>query len=219
MARHETTNEQYAAFLNAAGESVRDEWLAFDSRKCRIRRDEASRRWVTDAPRLPVVTVSLAGALAYCEWLSAATGFRHRLPTEIEWEKAARGTASSIYAYGDSYQRFAANQESGALREVGGYLPNGWGLHDLTGNAFEWCSDAYVADAWLLLEPRDRRDGTRPAPPPGRVAEFQILRGGSYALDGMYLRNSFRMRQRPGTRTDDFGFRVVRDAPPERGRP
>lgn len=188
LMRREVTNAQYTAFLNAHTGEPDARWCAFDSRKFRIGRS-GDRVWTTDAPTLPVVTVSLAGADAYCAWRTQITGVRHRLPSEIEWEKAARGPMSFVYAYGNVYRRRAANQESGALRAVAQAPADGFGLFDLTGNAFEWTGDAYAAD-----EP-----------------EFQVLRGGSFVLDGMYLRNSFRMRQRPDVRTDDIGFRVAHD--------
>jgi formylglycine-generating enzyme required for sulfatase activity len=191
LACREVTNAEFAAFLTAAEPHVDEAWCAFDSRKCRVARDGAG-RWTTDAPALPIVTVSLPGALAYCAWRTRATGVHHRLPSEVEWEKAARGPASYVFAYGNVYRRAAANQESGELRAVGRYAPNGFGIHDLTGNAFEWTSDVY----------------------PGAPG-FQVLRGGSFVLDGMYLRNSFRMRQRPDVRTDDIGFRVACDALPQ----
>lgn len=188
LGRNEVTNSEYAAFLSAVEPDVDPAWCAFDSRKCRVARDGGGSGWCTDAPTLPIVTVSLAGAEAYCAWRTRSTGVRHRLPTEVEWEKAARGPASFVYAYGNVYRRGAANAESGELRAVGGHAPNGFGLCDMTGNAFEW-----TADPWPGL--------------PGQ----QILRGGSFVLDGMYLRNSLRMRQSRAVRTDDFGFRVARD--------
>jgi iron(II)-dependent oxidoreductase len=192
LARSEVSNAEFAAFLDAVGD-VDAGWCAFDSKKFRCAR-EANGKWSTDAPDLPVVTVSLAGALAYCEWCTRVTGVRHRLPSEVEWEKAARGPASFVFAYGNVYRRNAANQESGTLRAKGRFAANGFGLWDMTGNAFEWTSDAW-------------QDGKLHS----ARGEFQVLRGGSFVLDGMYLRNSFRMRQRPDVRTDDIGFRVARD--------
>ncbi|HZN41222.1 MAG TPA: SUMF1/EgtB/PvdO family nonheme iron enzyme [Planctomycetota bacterium] len=193
LARSEVSNAEFAVFLDAVGE-VDAGWCAFDSKKFRCTRD-TNGKWSTDVPDLPVVTVSLAGALAYCEWRTHATGVRHRLPSEVEWEKAARGPASFVFAYGNLYRRGAANQESGSLRAKARFAANGFGLWDMTGNAFEWTSDAW----------QDRKQAH------GAPAEFQVLRGGSFVLDGMYLRNSFRMRQRPDVRTDDIGFRVARD--------
>lgn len=194
LARRECTNAEFAAFLNAVEPEVLAAWCAFDSRKCLVARDAAG-RWTTAQPELPIVTVSLAGAEAYCAWRTSATGRRHRLPSEIEWEKAARGPESFVFAYGNVYRRAAANQESGELRPVGRHPANGFGLCDLTGNAFEWTGDAY-----------------RPQPGTPPRANAQVLRGGSFVLDGMYLRNSFRMWQRPDVRTDDIGFRVAIDA-------
>ena len=192
LARSEVSNAEFVAFLDAVGQ-VDAGWCAFDSRKLRCTRD-ANGKWSTDAPDLPVVTVSLAGAQAFCEWRTRATGVHHRLPSEVEWEKAARGPASYVFAYGNVYRRDAANQESGTLRANAVFGPNGFGLWDMTGNAFEWTSDA-----WQDVEQAHA------------AAEFQVLRGGSFVLDGTYLRNSFRMRQRPDVRTDDIGFRVARD--------
>ncbi len=190
LARREVTNAEFAAFLTASEPAVESTWAAFDSKKLRCTRD-AHGAWTTDAPDSPVVTVSLAGAEAFCAWRTRTTGVPHRLPGEVEWEKAARGPASFVYAYGNTYRSAAANQESGTLRAVGSFAANGYGLFDMTGNAFEWTRDAY----------------------PGAVSPpFQVLRGGSFVLDGMYLRNSFRMKQRPDVRTDDFGFRIARDA-------
>lgn len=191
LAKHEVRNAEFAAFLTAMRDQVDEAWCAFDSRKFRCQRS-ADGAWSTDAPDLPVVTVSLAGARAYCAWRTRVTGIPHRLPREVEWEKAARGPESFVYAYGNAYRRAAANQESGTLREVARFAPNGHGLFDMTGNAFEWTDDVYPAR------------GSAPG-------EFQVLRGGSFVLDGMYLRNSFRMRQRPDVRTDDIGFRVLRE--------
>jgi formylglycine-generating enzyme required for sulfatase activity len=193
LARTETTNAEFARFLDAAT-AVDPQWCAFDSRKFRIQRGTDG-HYASDAPTLPVVTVSHAGALAYCAWRTAATGRVHGLPTEVEWEKAARGPASSTYAYGDEFRPDGANQESGELRAVAMYPANGFGLHDMTGNAFEWTADVYGADAYA--------NGRAPT-----AGEYRALRGGSFVLDGIFVRNSMRMKLRPGVRADDTGFRV-----------
>lgn len=197
LATTETTNAEFAAFLNAIGEPSAD-WCDFESRKFRIRRG-ADGAWSTDAPELPVVTVAWTGAVAYCDWLSARLGRRCRLPSEVEWEKAARGPDGFVYSYGNVFTTAAANQESGKLLPVGQFAPNGYGLFDMTGNAFEWTADWYARDAYRVG-----------APP--MAGEYRVLRGGSFVLDGMFLRNSMRMKLRPQVRADDVGFRVAMDA-------
>ncbi len=184
MAETETTNAQYLEFLNALNRCD-ESWIDLGGPKCGIRRLEDG-SFATDAPEMPVVTVSHHGALAYCAWMTEKTGVGHRLPTEIEWERAARGPESTTYAYGDVYDPKAANQESGRLRATRSFPATGWGLFDLTGNAFEWTSSDYA---------------------PG----LKVLKGGSYVLDGPYLRNSFRMWYRPLVQADDIGFRVIRE--------
>jgi formylglycine-generating enzyme required for sulfatase activity len=190
----EITNAEFADFLNGVGE-VQTDWLDLDSRKCRIHRG-ADGHYATDAGTLPVVTVSYRGAVAYCEWQTRAKGRRHRLPSEIEWEKAARGPASATYSYGDTFTQDAANQESGELCPIAEHQANGFGLFDMTGNAFEWVADVY--DRAAYAKEAISADG-----------EYRVLRGGSFVLDGMFLRNSMRMKLRPGVRADDVGFRVV----------
>ena len=197
LAAHETTNAQFTHFLNALGEQEVDPaWLDLQGRKCRIQWSAIESRYTTDAPKLPVVTVSHSGASAYCQWLTRGTNRSHRLPTEAEWEKAARGPGSRVYAYGDTCRTLAANQESGRVLPVGSFAASGFGLFDMTGNAFEWTKDVY-------------RSGRANADD----MSYRSLRGGSFVLDGIFLRNSMRMRLRPSVRADDVGFRVLREAP------
>lgn len=210
----EVTNREYCAFLNCAA-AIEESWLDFGSHKCRVRRVGSGAGWQTDAPELPVVTVSRIGALAYLEWRSRISGVLHRLPTEAEWEKAARGPNSRIYDYGNEFRRNAANQESGSLSERRAPPVGGFGLSDATGNAFEWVSDPYDPRAYAerigktdepLTDARRNEDSD---------PSF-VLRGGSFVLDGMYLRNSFRMKQRASVRSDDIGFRAVTVGTPPR---
>ena len=194
LARREVTNANYVEFLNARG-SCDEAWLDLGSRKCRIKASQAN-HFVTTNPKEPVVMVSLAGAEAYCEWLTETTGKKHRLPTGIEWEKAARGSKSTVYSYGNRYLESMANQQSGTVLPVCSFAASDRGLFDMTGNVFEWMSSKY--------------DTTQPKRPMN-----QELRGGSFVLDGLYLRNSFRMRQSPTVMTDDIGFRVLKEVDPK----
>ena len=198
MAEKEITNREYADFLSNQ-KQIDDGWIDLESRKCLIQKQTDGRfvpnQTLERSGEMPVVMVSLEGALAYCQWLSKKTGSTIRLPTEIEWEKAARGPESFVYAYGNIYKQSLANQESGKLKPVGSYKPNSFGLYDMTGNVFEWMSD-------------------KANPSNQETTLNHSLRGGSFVLDGMYLRNSFRMKQSPTVMTDDIGFRIVRDPLP-----
>ena len=196
LGEKEVTNRQYADFLSSQ-KTIDESWIDLRSRKCLIQKTAGGKYTVDSAingaGEMPVVMVSLSGALAYCDWLSSETGRTIRLPSELEWEKAARGPESFVYSYGNIYYQSRANQESGKLKPVGSYQPNSFGLYDMTGNVFEWMSNkADLTKAETTLN--------------------HSLRGGSFVLDGMYLRNSFRMRQSPTVMTDDIGFRIARDA-------
>lgn len=194
LAEKEVTNRQYAEFLNDQ-DDLDSGWIDLGSRKCRIQKVNGS--YQSDAPDFPVVMVSFEGAQAYCRWQSEQLGETCRLPTELEWEKAARGPESYVYSYGNVYTQSRANQESGTLKKVGLYSPNSFGLYDMTGNTFEWTANLYdPAEVDAIMN--------------------QSLRGGSFVLDGMYLRNSFRMRQSPSVMTDDIGFRVLIEPRKER---
>ncbi|MDB4777996.1 formylglycine-generating enzyme family protein [bacterium] len=203
IGRYEVSNQQYTDFLNDQ-EQVPNDWLDLKSRKCLIRRKAPSNDkvaalenetaksrpgFVTTSPNKPVVMVSREGARQYCQWLTQKTNVVHRLATEAEWEKAARGPESFLYAYGNICRISAANQESGHLRDSGQFAPNGFGLYDMTGNCFEWVSGEFATSTKLT----------------------GLLRGGSFIFDGIYNRTSFRMRQAPTVMTDDIGFRVVRE--------
>ena len=191
IGRYEVSNQQYTDFLNAQ-KKVSEDWLDLKSKKCLIQRVGSAKSrpvFVTTSPNKPVVMVSREGALQYCKWLSQKTNVVHRLATEAEWEKAARGPESFLYAYGNVCRIAAANQESGHLRNSGEFAANGFGLYDMTGNCFEWVSGNYATSTKLT----------------------GLLRGGSFIFDGIYNRTSFRMRQAPTVMTDDIGFRVVRE--------
>ena len=184
MGRYEVSNQQYADFLNDQDNISRD-WIDLRSRKCLIRRStpvgspdkedeyrQSPTVFVTTSPKMPVVMVSRKGALNYCEWLTQKTNVVHRLATEAEWEKSARGPESFLYSYGNICRISGANQESGHLCKTGQFPPNGFGLYDMTGNCFEWVSGEFATTTRLT----------------------GLLRGGSFMFDGIYNRVSFRMR-------------------------
>ena len=131
LARTPVTNAQYEAFVLDSGHSPPTHWKK--GKPPRGRGDP------------PVVRVSWYDAADYCRWLSEATGRPYRLPTEAEWEKAARGTGGGIYPWGDTWDAKRCNTKesgSGDTTPVGAY-PRGaspYGLMDMAGNVWEWTS-------------------------------------------------------------------------------
>jgi formylglycine-generating enzyme len=174
----------------------------------------------------PVHSVSYIEAEELCRKLTdraLASGelpeeWEFRLPTEAQWEYACRAGSTTATAFGDRLSSRQANfsgkpyngaEEGPSLNravEVGRYRPNAWGLHDMHGNAFEWCRDWYHAklpggddpDLSAVKGARNR-DGTY----------SRVRRGGAWTDDGKYLRSAFRLRFEPERRSDHIGFRVA----------
>jgi hypothetical protein len=141
----------------------------------------------------PVEQVSWDDAVAYCARLSSlpaevAAGRVYRLPTEAEWEYACRAGTTTEYSFGDNeqdlgkYAWFETNS-GGTTHAVGKKRPNGWGLYDMHGNVFEWCSDA---------------DGS-----------YRVYRGGSWILSARYCRSAYRNGNVPSHRLNYLGFRLA----------
>ena len=101
----------------------------------------------------PAICMTQLAAIKFCEWLSAMTGHFYRLPTEAEWEYAARAGSSSAYSFGDNinvlgeYAWFEGNSNE-KYQKVGTKKPNAWGLNDMHGNVAEWTLDQYVPSAY-----------------------------------------------------------------------
>src|SRR5262249_52303848 len=138
----------------------------------------------------PAISMTQHAASKYCEWLSARTGQFYRLPTEAEWEYAARAGTTTAYSFGDKpsklaeYARFAADKYD----KVGQRKPNPWGLHDMYGNVMEWTLDQYLPDAYASLKGNPiASPWVRPTHPYPHV-----LRGGSWADAAPLLRSAAR---------------------------
>jgi formylglycine-generating enzyme required for sulfatase activity len=176
----------------------------------------------------PVIGISHHAAMEYCRWLSAKTGKTYRLPTEAEWEYACRAGTPTARFFGDAPRRlgeyawFAGNAED-VTHPVGQLRPNPWGLHDLYGNAAEWCLDHYQQDAYSTF-PLDKVVFS-PAQVPTVRRYPHVVRGGCYADAGDRCRSAARRSsdkswnksdpERPQSiwwlaDADFVGFRIVR---------
>lgn len=152
----------------------------------------------------PVINVSWSDAQAYVEWLSRRTGQRYRLPTEAEWEYAARAGTTTAYHTGESISTGQANFNHRLARTqtVGAYAANAFGLYDIHGNAWEWVLDCY-SDSYSGRA----RDGSAYQ---SDSCSFRVTRGGSWGSDVSGLRSADRLRLLAVARLDYVGFRVAR---------
>jgi formylglycine-generating enzyme len=170
----------------------------------------------------PVCNVTQYAARAFCAWLYAKTGHFYRLPTEAEWEYAARAGSKTTYHCAESelkdYAWFYDNSD-GAYHKVGQKKPNTWGLYDMYGNVAEWTSDQYQADFYTKSEAKDN-----PYIKPTTVYP-QVIRGGHWDDELDKLRSASRVPSEPKLKERDpqipksdwwltnapfLGFRVVR---------
>jgi len=159
----------------------------------------------------PAVYVNWSEAVLFCETLTALerehgslSGTQHfRLPTEAEWEYACRAGTTTAYSFGDDPGRlhdhgWFCDNSGGMLRPVAQRRPNPWGLFDMHGNAWEWCSDWY--DDTLA-------GGDDPVGP--ALGSVRVVRGGIWGYDASYCRSAYRGRFDPRRRNSLYGFRVV----------
>ena len=154
---------------------------------------------------LPKMAVSYNDALAFAQKLNGrGDGFRYRLPTEAEWEYAARaGNRGELYGKLDDIAWYNDGSVE-APTKVASKDPNAWGLYDMIGNAAEWVSDWYGED-YYRSSPAENPTG--PA-----TGQYRGVRGGAYATQPMTLRVSYRYAAEPNLRGEIYGFRLVREA-------
>jgi formylglycine-generating enzyme required for sulfatase activity len=199
----EVTNAQFAAFLNEEGNQ--DEggvtWLDLADKDCLIERSGGDFQPKSGYSDHPVIEVTWYGAVAYCEWAGA------RLPTEAEWEYAARGPQGHMYPWGDDDPTCDLAQYGGCTGNTVpvGSLPDGasWcGALDMAGNVWEWVADWYDS-AYYKRSPPENPTG----PSSG---EYRVLRGGSWGINPSVVRSAFRIRGYPDVSGISVGFRCAR---------
>jgi len=194
IGRYEVTNRQYAQCVKAGVCNPSDEQ--------RFYRAQAD-------PLEPVVAISWFDANTFCTWLGA------RLPTEAQWEKAARGgLTGKLYAWGDEEPTCNAGDSTGAnfrmdrcgdyLEPVGTYAANGYGLYDMGGNVWEWVADYYDPAYYGSF----LRETTNPLGP--LDGTMRVIRGGSWTSSATFIQVHVRSDQNPDIRSDYVGFRCAK---------
>ena len=192
--QYEITTARYAKFFQETKRSAPKYW---------------SEEVLTQHERKPVVGVDWNDAVAYCSWAGK------RLPTEAEWEKAARGTDQRLYPWGNAkpsqqwanFDHCCDSNHYGDLTDVGSFEggTSPYGVYDMAGNVWEWVAD--WSDGGYDAKSRERNP-TGPS-----SAEKRVVRGGSWDSAPAYVRSSYRLRLSPTFRLDNIGFRCARDVP------
>jgi formylglycine-generating enzyme required for sulfatase activity len=191
LAAHQVTNTEFAHFLRATASIPPPFWNDPNFNQ----------------PEQPVVGVSWHEARAYCDWLTTLTGGSYRLPSEAEWERAARGgIEGALFPWGngphDSLPDYATRWQTGP-EPVGKSSPNAYGLFDICANVHEWCSDWYDANYYSVSPERN--------PHGPAMGERRASRGGAWRHHIKVSRCSARSSIPPQFQYADYGFRVACD--------
>lgn len=176
-----------------------------------------------DGDNQPVVNVSWEEAVAFGNWLSEQTGQTYRLPTEAEWEYAARSGTKQSRFWGNNadeacqyanvadvtakehwakWTTFSCDDSYSVSAPVGKFMPNGYGLYDMLGNVWEWCGDIYNSEAYAKL-PKDN-------PIYEGSGEYRVMRGGGWSNGPLGIRSAHRVGLSPDFGHHALGFRLVK---------
>lgn len=197
---HPITNEQFVLFLQSmGGEKDRNNNDIIRLKDSRIKKSAGKFVIESGYSKHPVVGVTWYGAAAYAKWVGK------RLPTEAEWEVAAKGGSEDLYPFGNNIDHTKANFFSSDTTAVMSYPPNKYGLYDIAGNVYEWCEDWYAYNYYDTSQ----QEPDNPRGPKQGV--YRVLRGGCWKSLKEDLRCSHRHRNNPGAVNGTYGFRCAAD--------
>jgi formylglycine-generating enzyme required for sulfatase activity/calcineurin-like phosphoesterase family protein/energy-coupling factor transporter ATP-binding protein EcfA2 len=210
IGKYPVTNQEFKAFIEDGGYKNKVLWTPEGwhwREKANVLEPGLwhDRKW--NGANFPVVEVSWYEASAYAKWLSVKTGHRYVLPSEAQWEKAARGSGGFAYPWGENWKEDYCNSvECGLMRtSLVGIFPKGkspYGCMDMAGNVWEWCADWYEEDYYKKSPVRN------PQGPKG--GSGRVIRGGSWGHARRRCRGAYRGIYAPVSRGSGLGFRLSR---------
>lgn len=204
MSQHEITFEQYDYFIWRMKQAGIKKFIDDHETEYLYPYDQAWGR-----SNRPVIYVSWNDALSYSNWLSKQVNQQCRLPSEAEWEYAAKSGTKTNYFWGDEVGKNKANcmrcgseWDNKQSAPTGSFEPNKFGLHDMHGNVWEWVQDPWHNDY------KDAPDSSAPWEVDGDMNR-RVLRGGSWSVPPNGLHSTYRLDYGPDSRLSSFGFRIV----------
>ena len=211
IGKYPVTNEEFKVFIEAEGYKnealwTPEGWNWLKKENINEPRYWHDRKW--NGPNFPVVGVGWYEAAAYAKWLSQTTGVKYALPTEAQWEKAARGSKGLVYPWGNKFDKNLCNSGEGGLNRTNpvGVFPGGaspYGCMDMAGNVWEWCADWYGKDYYK------KSPAKNPMGPSN--GSDRVFRGGSWFDVDWFCRAAYRgWAIHPAGRGVGLGFRLVR---------
>jgi formylglycine-generating enzyme required for sulfatase activity len=199
MGKYDVTFEEYDVFANAT-----------------LREKPSDRGW--GRQRRPVINVSWEDARAYTKWLNEMTGKTYRLPSEAEWEYAARADTHTMYWWGDEINKSGdsphcngcgSEHDGSETVSVGSFAANPWGLYDTAGNVWQW-----TADCWHKSYEHAPSDGSAWTNTDGGDCKSRVVRGGSWTGPAYDRRSAERLQNGVNAAASDQGFRLAKEPSP-----
>ena len=212
MGKYEITVKEYMEFVDSTGSNY-PVWMNENEEDSYYKNEERTLYigYKPSSYNLPIAGVTWDNAVAYCKWLSEKTGKKFRLPTEAEWEYAARGGKNGLptkFSGSSNFDEVGWSRENsgGKSQPVGQKLPNELGIYDMSGNVWEWCGDW-----WKKWELDELNTGVLKNPKGPKTGKAKLLKGLGWYYPDSWGRLSIRGKNMPTSKADYNGFRIVQE--------